>query len=146
MTDNPRMPHSPGESREFTVRICDQCYRLEGQMCHNPECVFCRRTMVEVGEMLDALLIRPVVDGVRLDLHPFEAGDPRETPKGGVMRFGGEFEREKAQFDNEVDAEAAKLVRDGMEPFDALNVARDTVQRRRRTAARERDQKALIGR
>jgi non-homologous end joining protein Ku len=62
------------------------------------------------------------------------------------MRLGGEFEREKAAFDNEVDAEAAKLVRDGMEPFDALRIARDTVQRRRQVAARERTQKALIGR
>lgn len=50
------------------------------------------------------------------------------------MRFGSEFEREKAAFDGEVD------------PFDAIRVARDTVQRQRQRAARERDQKALVGR
>jgi hypothetical protein len=54
-------------ARPYTVRICDQCMRLEGEMCHRPECVFCRRTMREVGEYLDALLIRPVIDGVRMD-------------------------------------------------------------------------------
>lgn len=57
-------------TREYTIRICDDCYALKGEMCHEPECVFCRRTMAEVGEMLDALLIRPLVDGERLDLHP----------------------------------------------------------------------------
>jgi hypothetical protein len=49
------------------IRVCDQCLRLEGSMCNNPECVFCRRTMVEVGRFLDVLLIRPMVDGERLD-------------------------------------------------------------------------------
>ena len=62
------------------------------------------------------------------------------------MRLGGDFIREKAAFDGEVDREAAQLVRDGMEPYDALRVARDTVQRRRQRAAREREQKALVGR
>lgn len=52
--------------REFSVHICEQCLRLEGEMCHNPDCRFCRRTMKEVGEYLDALLIRPVVDGQRI--------------------------------------------------------------------------------
>ena len=56
--------------RTYEIRICDPCYLLEGGMCHTPECVFCRRTMKEVGEYLDALLIRPVVDGERLDLYP----------------------------------------------------------------------------
>ena len=51
---------------ERTVKICRQCYDLEGTMCHNSECVFCRRTMAEVAEYLDVLLIRPVVDGERL--------------------------------------------------------------------------------
>jgi hypothetical protein len=55
-------------ARPYTVRICDQCMRLEGEMCHNPACVFCRRTMREVGEYLDALLLRPVVDGERMPL------------------------------------------------------------------------------
>jgi hypothetical protein len=62
------------------------------------------------------------------------------------MRGDSEFMREKAAFDREVDSEAAKLVRDGMEPYDALNVARDTVQRRRQRAARERNQKVMAGR
>lgn len=48
-----------------TIEICDPCMQLEPSMCHNPECVFCRRTMKEVGEFLDALHIRPLVDGER---------------------------------------------------------------------------------
>lgn len=47
------------------IRICRQCYELEGDMCHNPSCVFCRRSMSEVGDMLDVLMIRPVIDGKR---------------------------------------------------------------------------------
>lgn len=68
-------------SREFKVRICDQCYRLEGQMCHNPECVFCRRTIGEVGDALEMLLIRPVVDGEALDMYPFsqESATPERS-------------------------------------------------------------------
>jgi hypothetical protein len=57
-------------SREYTIRICDDCYDLKGEMCHVPECVFCCRTMSEVGDYLDTLLIRPLVDGERLDLYP----------------------------------------------------------------------------
>jgi hypothetical protein len=53
-------------TRDYTIRVCDECIRLEGQMCHEPECVFCRRTMAEVGDALDMLLIRPVVGGERL--------------------------------------------------------------------------------
>ena len=63
-------------SREYRVRICDQCYWLQGEMCHNPSCVFCRRTMKEVADYLDALLIRPLVDGERMDLYV----TPRPTP------------------------------------------------------------------
>ena len=47
------------------IRICRQCYELEGKMCHNPACVFCRRSMDEVGTILDLLMIRPVIDGER---------------------------------------------------------------------------------
>jgi len=36
-------------------------------MCHNPECSFCRWDMAEVGQYLDALLIRPILDGKRTD-------------------------------------------------------------------------------
>jgi len=50
---------------ERTIQICTQCYELDGEMCHNPGCVFCRCTMGEVAEMLDALQIRPVIDGER---------------------------------------------------------------------------------
>lgn len=49
--------------RQYSVSVCDQCIRLEGQMCHNPYCVFCRRTMEEVRECLNVTLIRPLVDG-----------------------------------------------------------------------------------
>lgn len=51
--------------REFTVLICEQCLNLEGAMCNNPECYFCRRTMKEVSEYLDMLMIRPIIDGVQ---------------------------------------------------------------------------------
>ncbi len=51
-----------------TIHICDECYELKGKMCHNSECVFCRRTMEEVGEILNILLIRPVIDGERVRL------------------------------------------------------------------------------
>jgi len=54
--------------RPIVIRICDDCLDLKGDMCHNPECVFCRKTMAEVGELLDILMIRPIVDGVRLSL------------------------------------------------------------------------------
>lgn len=33
-------------------------------MCNTPECVFCRRTMQEVEELLDTLLIRIKVDNI----------------------------------------------------------------------------------
>jgi hypothetical protein len=62
--------------RPFTVYICNDCYALNGEMCHEPDCAFCRRTMTEVGEALDMLLIRPVVDGERYDLHPIEQPEP----------------------------------------------------------------------
>ena len=54
--------------RTHTIDICDDCYNLKGETCHNPYCVFYRRTMKEVGEYLDVLLIRPVIDGVRINL------------------------------------------------------------------------------
>lgn len=62
------MTGKPTDTKRYCVYICNQCYELEGEMCHNPQCVFCRRTMEEVGEFLDALLIRPVIDGERLRL------------------------------------------------------------------------------
>jgi hypothetical protein len=53
-------------TREYTIRICDACIQLKGRMCHEPGCVFCRRTMAEVGRALNTILIRPVIDGERL--------------------------------------------------------------------------------
>lgn len=67
---DPARAASAPASREHVIRICEDCYNLAGEMCHTPECVFCRRTMDEVGEALDLLLIRPVIDGERLDLNP----------------------------------------------------------------------------
>lgn len=43
--------------------ICDACYNLEGQECHTPDCIFYLRSMKEVEEALDLMLIRPIVDG-----------------------------------------------------------------------------------
>jgi hypothetical protein len=53
---------------EVGVRICEDCLRLKGETCNNAECVFCRRTMAEVGHYLDVLLIAPVIDGERIFL------------------------------------------------------------------------------
>lgn len=53
---------------ERTIYICEPCYNLEGEMCDTSECVFCRCTMKEVGDILNTLLIRPVIDGKRLKL------------------------------------------------------------------------------
>lgn len=67
-------------SREYVVRICDDCYALKGEMCHVPECAFCRRTMAEVRAFLDAMLIRPIVDGEPIDLHPLsEEPEPNKA-------------------------------------------------------------------
>ena len=53
--------------RHFEVNICEGCLRLEGQQCHTPGCCFCFSSTEEVGEYLDILLIRPIVNGVRMD-------------------------------------------------------------------------------
>ena len=50
--------------RAVTVHICEDCLNLRGEMCNEPCCRFCRRTMAEVAEYLDVLLIRPRIDGV----------------------------------------------------------------------------------
>jgi hypothetical protein len=50
--------------RALTVHICEDCLNLRGEMCNEPGCRFCRRTMAEVAEYLDVLLIRPRIDGV----------------------------------------------------------------------------------
>ena len=43
------------------VEICDDCYALEGGVCHNPDCAFYYHDMETVGEVLDILLTRPTV-------------------------------------------------------------------------------------
>lgn len=51
------------EVKRFPIPICEQCLKLEGKMCHNPSCVFIRRTMPEVREYLDVLypwVVRPL--------------------------------------------------------------------------------------
>lgn len=53
--------------RRYTVDICDDCLALKGEMCHRPGCVCIRMTMAEVGELLNRLLIRPMIDGVRIE-------------------------------------------------------------------------------
>jgi hypothetical protein len=48
-----------------------------------------------------------------------------------------EFAREAARFNTEVDVEAARLVREGVNPHDALVRARMSVERTRRDRARQ---------
>lgn len=60
----PQEPTQSGNVRALTVHICEDCLNLRGEMCNEPCCRFCRRTMAEVAEYLDVLLIRPRIDGV----------------------------------------------------------------------------------
>jgi hypothetical protein len=62
-SDGQQRPPSTPNVRAYTVRICDDCYALKGEECNNPDCVFIRRTMQEVEDFLDLLLIRPKVSG-----------------------------------------------------------------------------------
>jgi len=57
------------EVRTYSFEMCDDCYNLLGDMCHNPECCFCRKTMVEVSRILDDTLVRPVVNGEQIFLN-----------------------------------------------------------------------------
>lgn len=57
------------ETREYAVRICDGCIKLEGQQCNTPECAFCRKTTREIAELLEACQLRYVVDGEIIELH-----------------------------------------------------------------------------
>jgi hypothetical protein len=52
--------------RKFEVDICDDCVNLRGQECHTPGCRFYLCSMAEVGQYLNLLLIRPVIDGERI--------------------------------------------------------------------------------
>jgi len=67
--------------RALTVHICDDCLNLRGEMCNEPGCRFCRRTMAEVAEHLDALLIRPRIDGVSVLV---DEGAPLPAPVSPV--------------------------------------------------------------
>ncbi|KKN75831.1 hypothetical protein LCGC14_0377070 [marine sediment metagenome] len=62
------MPDEHTPTTQFHINICQGCLDLEGEMCDTPECIFCRRTMKEVSEYLDVLLIRPVIDGVQVEV------------------------------------------------------------------------------
>lgn len=50
--------------KKYEIFICDDCINLKGEMCNNPECIFCRRTMKEVEELLDIILIRIKTDNI----------------------------------------------------------------------------------
>lgn len=45
-------------TRRYTVDICDDCMNLRGDMCHNPHCAFCRKTMKEVDTLLEGTMIK----------------------------------------------------------------------------------------
>lgn len=53
--------------RNFEIRICDGCIKMAGRMCHTAGCVFFLCDMEEVGQYLDRLLIRPVINGKRYE-------------------------------------------------------------------------------
>ena len=55
--------------KTYKINICNDCYNLAGQMCHNYHCIFIRKTMKEVKHYLDVMIIRPIVDGESLDLY-----------------------------------------------------------------------------
>lgn len=65
---NPENQVEPANVHALTVLVCQDCIDLKGEMCNNPQCVFCRRTMVEVQRYLDVILLCPIVDGKRLIL------------------------------------------------------------------------------
>lgn len=67
--------------RALTVHICEDCLNLRGEMCNEPGCRFCRRTMAEVSEYLDVLLIRPRIDGVSVLV---DEGTPLPAPVSPV--------------------------------------------------------------
>lgn len=45
--------------KKFEIKICNDCYELKSEMCHEPECILCRRTIEEIKYILNALIIRP---------------------------------------------------------------------------------------
>jgi len=74
------------QTRSYAITICDACINLQGEQCHTPECVFCWRTMKEVGEYLDVLLIRPRVDGKRFEPeYAFSLAGKEQCPQCGSL-------------------------------------------------------------
>ena len=61
-------PISEPSTHDYIVSICDQCINLEGSECHTPGCRFFLKSTDEIGELLNVLLIRPIVDGERFDV------------------------------------------------------------------------------
>ena len=57
------------KTREYAVRICDGCIRLDGKVCNTPECAFCRKATEEIAKLLEACQLRYVVDGEIIELH-----------------------------------------------------------------------------
>lgn len=55
--------------RQYLVSVCSGCYNMMGEMCTTPGCMFwVWASMEEVGEYLDHMQIRPLIDGRRYRL------------------------------------------------------------------------------
>lgn len=54
--------------KKVVLYICNGCYKLKPGQCHNPDCILCRKTVKESAIILDAILVRPIVDGKVLPL------------------------------------------------------------------------------
>lgn len=85
---------------QFQLNICQDCLDLKGEMCDTPECIFCRRTMSEVSEYLDVLLIRPIIDGVQV----------------GVIKTSSAYNSNKALVDACENYVEARTVFDALDP------------------------------
>ena len=66
-------------TREYAVRICDGCIKLQGQQCNTPDCAFCRKTTAEVASLLESCQLRYVVDGEIIELHESAVVNRTET-------------------------------------------------------------------
>lgn len=89
---------------DYVVSICDQCIRLEGKACNNPRCRFYLWIMAEIGNYLDALLIRPIVDGKRFDV---EYAASMRVENSAAYALGQQSQKESAA--RFLEDEAAKL-------------------------------------
>lgn len=54
--------------KRVTINICKGCYELKPGQCHEPDCILCRKTAKEAAFILDAIHVRPIVDGKVLPL------------------------------------------------------------------------------